>query len=138
MQGGSTSPSVSQEPALIVHVPEGQVLPDGAHLAQGLWQMPLCIASALLTQGKAHLVEAYEEPEGGPTTPYWQLLDQAALVSWMQSQGLTLASLARASAVSRAMLTYVSRGERRLTSGPLEGLLRGYGQYVLRKGCSAR
>jgi hypothetical protein len=119
------------EPTVVVHVSKPIDLETGRLTPDTAWEVPLCIASGLLSEVLACLCVPGETPATATAANY----DQASIVRWV-NRHLTLRDLGAGTGVSKAMLSQVLHGKKQLSKERLTALLGAYGTWVREHGCA--
>lgn len=118
------------EPIVGVHVMKPVDLENGRLTPDTAWEVVLCIASALISEGRACLCVPGETPATATAANY----DQSSIVRCVNRQ-LTLQHLAASTGVSKAMLSQVAHGKKHLSEERLTALLGAYGTWINLHGC---
>lgn len=118
------------EPNVVIHLLEPIDLESGRLTPDTAWEVALCIASTLISEGKACLLVPGETPDIATAANY----DQSSLVRWV-NRHFSLRDLGARIGVSKPMLSQVLNGKKHLSQGRLTALLGSYGTWVSLHGC---
>jgi hypothetical protein len=105
-----------EEPKIAVHLTQA-VTEDGEAIAAGFYNVYLCVAIGWFGEGAAHLCCDVSE------------VDQAAIVMWVNRCGLTLGRLEKEVSISKAMLSQVMHGKKKLSNDKFIAVLDAYSRF---------
>lgn len=118
------------EPSVVIHVLKPIDLESGRLTPDIAWEVALCIASALISEGKACLCVPGETPDTATAANY----NQSSLVRCV-NRHFSLRDLGARIGVSKPMLSQVLNGKKHLSEDRLTALLGSYGTWVNLHGC---